>query len=146
MTVDIQLTLDTFAEDGEPLCNRKPLLNGFKELCYHCSRSARQDGDLICTEFASAIRSWDKYSLKEWKAMRRQILARDGHRCALCGASEGLHVHHINQIKTDDSPDNLLTLCGFCHARIHTELRQPEGQMRVERVIAFIRSGGESGG
>jgi hypothetical protein len=140
MKIEIQLTLDSFACDGEPLCNGQPGLNGFKELCYFCSHSDKRDADLICMLFGSTIRSWDKYSLKEWKALRTHILTRDEHQCSLCGSSEGLHIHHVNRDKTDDSPENLLTLCGICHARVHTELRLPGGQDRVERVLSFIHS------
>ena len=143
MTIDIQLTLDSFVGDGEPLCRRRPELNGFKGLCYYCPHSERRGADLVCTAFGSAIRARDKYSLKGWKEIRKRILARDGRRCTLCGASEELHIHHVNLNKTDDNPDNLLTLCEICHARIHTALAQEGGRERVEQVIGFIRSGWE---
>jgi hypothetical protein len=143
MTIEIQLTLDAFAGDGEPLCRRKPELNGFKGLCYYCPHSERSGTDLMCMVSGSAVRARDKYSLKGWKALRRQILERDGERCTLCGASERLHIHHVNLNRTDDNPDNLLTLCEICHARIHTASAQAGGREQVEQVITFIRSGRE---
>jgi hypothetical protein len=37
-----------------------------------------------------------------------------------CGdSSSGLHIHHINQIHSDNSPDNLVCLCSACHLGLH---------------------------
>jgi hypothetical protein len=50
----------------------------------------------------------------------RAVLARDGHRCRECGATHGLHVHHLQPVAwggTDD-PANLAAVCGTgnaCH-------------------------------
>lgn len=54
-----------------------------------------------------------------WQRVRATIRKRDGHRCRLCGISVilGLHVHHIDYDKTNLSHDNLISLCGSCHAR-----------------------------
>lgn len=53
-------------------------------------------------------------------AVRESVLARDKC-CTLCGATEGLEVHHIKYRSkggTDDM-DNLVTLCKSCHAKQH---------------------------
>ena len=47
---------------------------------------------------------------------REKILARDHHRCRVCGAREWLVVHHRHPRHTYDS---LITLCAACHARLH---------------------------
>jgi DEAD/DEAH box helicase domain-containing protein len=87
-----------------------------------------------------------------WDAQRKLVLERDGFKCRECGASsplplngvlngrgvrgEGLHVHHIrpfrefgyargeneNYLLAND-PDNLITVCPSCHAKIETATR-----------------------
>lgn len=60
-----------------------------------------------------------KYPL-EWKAIREQVRERDGHCCQICGATPGrrtLAVHHIDYIKRNLHPSNLITLCNYCHGK-----------------------------
>ena len=54
-------------------------------------------------------------------SMRKAIYRRDGYRCALCDSTYALQVHHyIARGKGGtNSPHNLITLCGHCHARVH---------------------------
>ena len=58
-----------------------------------------------------------------WPQARAAALARDGHRCRICGAREGLHVHHLRPVRlfprVEDAHrlDNLVTLCARCHRR-----------------------------
>ncbi|MBN1486498.1 MAG: DEAD/DEAH box helicase [Anaerolineae bacterium] len=72
----------------------------------------------------------------EWPGIRSQILARDGNRCRLCGASgqppqRALEVHHLTPLRVflgqyprplalrlAHAPDNLLTLCPICHHQV----------------------------
>lgn len=48
---------------------------------------------------------------------RHAILARDGHRCRRCGATERLHVDHIKPVSAGGSnePANLQVLCRTCN-------------------------------
>ncbi|MEN8007376.1 MAG: HNH endonuclease [Candidatus Krumholzibacteriota bacterium] len=55
--------------------------------------------------------------------VRRQVLARDRHRCQApgCGRTRFLEVHHLvprNQ-GGGNNPENLTTLCGSCHRFSH---------------------------
>jgi 5-methylcytosine-specific restriction endonuclease McrA len=54
-----------------------------------------------------------------WSAVRRQVLARDGHTCRRCGANTRLEIHHVTPLRVggSDDPANLATLCGPCHSR-----------------------------
>ena len=56
-------------------------------------------------------------------ARRRQVLARDGYRCRVagCGSTRFLEVHHIapRERGGDNSPGNLISLCGSCHRLAH---------------------------
>ena len=56
-------------------------------------------------------------------ALRRAVLARDGHRCQApgCRATRFLEVHHRQprQRGGRNSAENLVTLCGACHRLLH---------------------------
>ncbi len=58
---------------------------------------------------------------EEYRALKRQILERDGWRCQSCGRRDQLEVHH--QIRRSqlgpDHEDNLIVLCSGCHRRHH---------------------------
>jgi endogenous inhibitor of DNA gyrase (YacG/DUF329 family) len=59
-------------------------------------------------------------SLEEWKKLAQEIRKRDNFICQFCGKKNATDVHHIipRRIKIDNSPDNLITLCRSCHAKI----------------------------
>jgi hypothetical protein len=44
--------------------------------------------------------------------------------CEACGTMSSLHAHHINQIKSDNSPNNIQTLCKHCHDYWHSTQRR----------------------
>ena len=54
-------------------------------------------------------------------AQRKAIYRRDGFRCAVCGSTRYLQIHHYihrGQGGTN-TPHNLITLCSDCHALAH---------------------------
>lgn len=81
--------------------------------------------------------SWCQYSLmiqtrgdgkpsksrypREWnRALKEEIRARDDYVCQECGVLEGdtaHHVHHIDYVRTNLHPSNLITLCHSCHGK-----------------------------
>ena len=63
--------------------------------------------------------------------VREYVLFRDGHVCQCCkGKSKDkiLNVHHIESRKTGgDAPNNLITLCEYCHKQYHLgNIKLPE--------------------
>jgi len=62
---------------------------------------------------------------RNWDSLRRNVYARDRHRCKRCGRKGGrrvaLHAHHIVPLSQGgtNSIDNLITVCGACHRQIH---------------------------
>lgn len=61
--------------------------------------------------------------------LRRQVLARDGHRCVACASLRSLMLHHVvfRSAGGPTSLDNLVTLCARCHGLVH------DGFLRVVR-------------
>ena len=59
--------------------------------------------------------------------VRAAILARDNHRCLLCGATDNLEIDHIVPATNGgtSSPQNLQTLCHTCH-------RSEKGESQVD--------------
>jgi hypothetical protein len=59
-----------------------------------------------------------------FNGLRDEVLKRDGYQCGICGTYNNLIVHHIdghgytNGIP-NNSLDNLMTLCKFCHTNLH---------------------------
>lgn len=54
------------------------------------------------------------------KSLKEQIRKRDRRRCQLCGKKRvfrKLDVHHINYVKHDNRPINLVSLCHSCHPK-----------------------------
>jgi len=62
---------------------------------------------------------------KEYTALCRAILERDGWRCRNCKSRSALHVHHIvfRSQGGEDSMDNLLVLCLACHEGVHRDVK-----------------------
>ena len=56
-------------------------------------------------------------------ALRREVLARDRHRCRVkgCGRAHFLEVHHLvpRSEGGENRPENLVTLCASCHRLLH---------------------------
>lgn len=57
-----------------------------------------------------------------WNKKRIKILKRDGFQCAECLSKHNLQVHHLTYDRLFMENDNdLITLCGVCHAEVHKE-------------------------
>lgn len=131
--IELQRSLPSFQTGGTPPCRDRPALNGYRRLCYSCPYATRDDDILFCRRYEIVITVRDKYGMKEWKQLREVILARDGHRCMLCGAAEHLHIHHRDGDCTNDAPKNLITLCERCHSRVHAHRPGLQSLRRNER-------------
>lgn len=72
--------------------------------------------------YAGRSRPRDKGAYeREFQRVRRDVLARDGHRCQMCGTPNALHVHHRQPRAHggQNNPSNLVTLCRTCHGKVH---------------------------
>ena len=80
---------------------------------------------------------YDEYNVRQY------VLHRDGYTCQCCGAhptdkkAVKLRVHHLESRKTGgNAPNNLITLCASCHAKLHTgEIVLPKGKRKRGHVL-----------
>jgi 5-methylcytosine-specific restriction endonuclease McrA len=145
MNPDLQLPLSAFDRSSGPLCGDRPDANAFRALCHACPFSERGRNTLFCIRFQKPVGTRSKYGLPAWKTTRDAIRERDGYRCIICGSVHGLHVHHRDHDPTNDDPANLVTLCNYCHARVHAEERRDGGASVVEAVLSFSLTGFHDG-
>ena len=72
------------------------------------------------------------------REVTKQVHARDGRRCRVCGRRcdpnavdllARAHLHHIayRSAGGQDTTDNLVTLCAFCHAEEHAHTLKVDG-------------------
>ena len=54
---------------------------------------------------------------------KENIFAYFNHECTICGAKEGLHIHHKDKNPSNNQISNLLVLCGVCHKKVHMKVR-----------------------
>ena len=71
------------------------------------------------------------------KWSKRKALKRAGYRCAECGATQDLQVHHIVPVSVGggDNQRNLQVLCDKCHRRAHG--KPPKGEM-IHAVKGYV--------
>ena len=78
----------------------------------------------------------DKYD-SAFKAVRGQVVTRDGGRCVKCGSALELEVHHIEGYANNE-PEKLVTLCFFCHGIA------PMGKQEFDEWMVFGKDGIDS--
>ena len=80
--------------------------------------------------------SFEPYGHEFNRQLKQAVRQRDNLTCQLCGRAENgqAHIaHHINYIKTDNNPDNLITLCRECHSK--TNFRRSYWQMVLGQMM-----------
>jgi 5-methylcytosine-specific restriction endonuclease McrA len=65
-----------------------------------------------------------KLGKQVYRRLMKKVLERDGWRCRKCGSLENLQVHHKirRSQQGNDSVENLVTLCAYCHMEEHGQL------------------------
>lgn len=82
----------------------------------------------------------DGYGVDWTDELKEQYRERDGRRCAnpeCSRSSKKIDLHHINEDKTDHSPNNIVLVCGSCHRFLHLK------RIRVSRkdnIVLFSKS------
>jgi hypothetical protein len=88
-------------------------------LCPECAPLTNK-GENNCNWAGGA--SFEPYTAEFNNRLKEQIRKRDNYTCQLCGKPQGkkkLAVHHINYIKEDCRPKNLISLCSGVKGEYH---------------------------
>lgn len=57
-----------------------------------------------------------------WRSRRKQALRMGHNRCAMCGSTTSLQVHHLTYKHLGHELDNeLVVLCVLCHRKVHNQ-------------------------
>jgi HNH endonuclease/NUMOD3 motif len=69
-------------------------------------------------------KSYEDYGIDFNQKLKKQIKIRDAYRCQECFRHQSellrpLSIHHIDYNKKNNSPENLITLCLSCHAKMN---------------------------
>lgn len=69
--------------------------------------------------------SFEPYTLEFNETLKERIRNRDNRTCQLCGVHESkclrkLPIHHIDYVKKNMQPDNLISLCPSCHSKTNS--------------------------
>ena len=80
------------------------------------------------------------YKSPEWAAKRNERLKIDNYRCARCGFTRALEVHHITYTRFghEDAYRDLVTLCKKCHGEIEKQKKEVNPIARVEHHSAYL--------
>ena len=66
-------------------------------------------------------KSFEPYGIEFNKELKEEIKKRDSYTCQLCNAKERLRIHHIDYCKTNNTKDNLITLCIKCNTIVNKD-------------------------
>lgn len=58
------------------------------------------------------------------------------------GATDRLHVHHLDRNPANNDPTNLVTLCASCHLRLHWREDRPQRMEAARKAAATAASRG----
>lgn len=75
----------------------------------------------FCSLSCANSRTRGGLSRKAFHARARKLRRAN---CQACGTAKKLHVHHINEDWRDNRPENVQTLCIFCHQFWHATHRR----------------------
>ncbi len=60
-----------------------------------------------------------------WRKRRQRALRLGHYRCALCGSTQSLQVHHLTYAHLGNELDSeLMVLCTSCHHKVHAQKRR----------------------
>jgi 5-methylcytosine-specific restriction endonuclease McrA len=86
------------------------------------SAGSKPENNRFWIDGRSKEKSGKDYNYEFTSCLKTTVKKRDGSVCTSCkhdGSIYALHVHHVDFDKTNNTLDNLITLCNKCHSRLH---------------------------
>lgn len=93
-----------------------------RDLILSASRKSWKMSSTHGTEFDKGYKD-SKGNPGKYKQVWDNVWSRDKNKCYYCGFESKRHqeIHHLNDDHTDNSPDNLVTICPLCHQSFHLD-------------------------
>ncbi len=111
--------------------NRCPICNGIKKnlnntTCSHgCANTYFRSGD-----------NHPNYTGKGDRSHRAICFQYHGKYCIVCGESNIVEAHHLDENHSNNSPENLIPLCSTHHKYIHSKFRY----LIEDKVLSYIKN------
>lgn len=89
--------------------------------------------------YKASVRATEYHYKKDFSGMACKVFERDGYSCQTCGRDQSvirLHIHHKNKNHSDNSVENLITLCTTCHLRLHnSKLQRSRDSLNLQATV-----------
>ena len=87
-------------------------------------------------------REWDGTNSRygeDWTERREEVRLRDGKRCALCGSTDRVEIHHIrkHKVNREHDPAKMIALCASCHRKA----RNPRSETSRRLARHYLTTG-----
>lgn len=79
------------------------------------------------------------YTIDWTQTLKRSIRERDNYTCRICNKQQGdiiFAVHHIDYVKENCNPNNLITLCSSCHSKTNSNRKYWSEYFRKQSTVA----------
>ena len=76
---------------------------------------------------------------EDWTERREEVRLRDGKRCALCGSTNRVEIHHIrkHKVNREHDPAKMIALCASCHRKV----RNPRSETSRRLARHYLTTG-----
>lgn len=71
---------------------------------------------------------------------KKQIKLRDGNKCVICKSDERLYVHHIDKNSTNNTEENLITICKHLFFLFQRCQRKPFEHREARQYVDYINA------
>lgn len=134
------------------LCSKCKKIIEYKSGVYRCNdcevdNTDKRLNDAYYNKYKRDSVSKRFYNSPEWRQIRHTVLSRDLGLCVLC-RHDGLIttsrlVHHIVELREDRGkgldPSNLITVCGACHNKIHSDYKRNK-EAKQKELSSLIKT------
>jgi len=133
--------LDTSHFGTKPQQRKYPIITKYCPICNKefITLDGHSKEKVTCSHACSNSYFRSKENNPNWKesAYRSSCFLYHGKQCWICGETNIVEVHHINEDKTDNSPENLAPLCPTHHQYWHSRFKYLVEEQVYAKIAEF---------